>query len=98
MTKEELILQYAHRAAHGVELLDEKVPAWRDHIRPQHLRITSASLCVLGQLYGDFGRGRDALGLRLTDTADYGFMTHNTHSDHCAALQEVWLSILDPEA
>ena len=59
----------------GVALLDEKGPSdWRSKIDPAKLRMFSFHGCVLGQLYGNFFIGKDALG--IPDGVDgclYGF-------------------------
>jgi hypothetical protein len=40
--------------ARGVELLDEKVPGWRQKITLDKLAMSSCSRCVIGQIFGYF--------------------------------------------
>jgi hypothetical protein len=47
--------------AQGIALLDKRTPAWRERIDPDRLAIASCEDCVLGQLYGDYFDGREAL-------------------------------------
>lgn len=44
-------------APEGAALLDEKLPGWADKIDLDAFVITSIYSCVLGQLYGGYGRG-----------------------------------------
>lgn len=57
--------------ANGVKLLDEKKPGWRDVLAPQmdQFNIASPCRCVLGLVYGSFGRGLGEL-LRDRDYSD----------------------------
>lgn len=65
----------ATRVAKGVALLDEQAPGWLERINLLSLEISSSDLCVLGQVYGNFHDGCDALGLCAEFDADavYGF-------------------------
>jgi hypothetical protein len=49
------------RVARGVALLDERVPGWRKRIDLSAFNFESLECCVLGQLYGGWGRGVRAL-------------------------------------
>jgi hypothetical protein len=50
-------------------VLDEKRPGWRQEINIDALDFNSVEVCTLGQLYGEFVRGLDALGHDLDDDA-----------------------------
>ena len=50
----------------GVTLLDAKNPGWESEIDLGRLNLRSDVNCVLGQLYGYFQKGKDALGLKIT--------------------------------
>lgn len=68
----------AERVAAGAGLLDEHAPGWADRIDIDRLNISLCSRCVLGQLYGDYFRGLDAIPAIGTSgdevgPADYGF-------------------------
>lgn len=46
----------------GIALLDAKGPPdWRDKINTATLDLMETDHCVLGQVYGDYGKGIDAL-------------------------------------
>ena len=47
--------------ARGVELLDAVRPGWRGEIQRVRLDMADGFHCILGQLYGDYGNGLDAL-------------------------------------
>lgn len=47
----------------GVRLLDEKKPGWAAQINTEKLQMEHGQWCILGQLFGDYERGRKALGL-----------------------------------
>ncbi len=56
----------------GVRLLDQVRPGWYDEINTETLDIASAYRCVLGQLYGDFVAGVEALNIP-SGGETYGF-------------------------
>jgi hypothetical protein len=47
----------------AVLMLDHEAPDWRTCVDPQRLVMHSPTACVLGQTYGNYLRGYDALGL-----------------------------------
>lgn len=66
-------LTVRERVARGVALLDERGPeSWRDKIDPARLNVASGLDCVLGQVFGDYITGRQAMGL-TGDEWQYGF-------------------------
>ena len=56
----------------GAELLDREQPSWCERIDVPRLRTSSPRRCVLGQVYGTYGRGLDVLGIRFR-VEPYGF-------------------------
>ena len=40
----------------GMKFLDEKVPGWEHRIDLDELDIANCTRCMLGQLFGDYGR------------------------------------------
>ena len=63
------------RVANGAALLDKHNPDWYMAVSLQGLRMSSCSECVLGQLYGDYGRGLDkVLPHHTLETGEFGFM------------------------
>jgi len=63
------------KAAKGAALLDERLPGWRSMVAPESLQLRWCSTCVLGQLFGDYKRGIDALGLSDREAREHGFYT-----------------------
>ena len=62
------------RAQRGAELLDQARLNWAGKVNPDTLRMASYKNCVLGQIYGGFGKGFDALPLNGHST-HYGFFS-----------------------
>ena len=99
MTKtdaEAIIREYVWK---GELLLDEMNPGWAPDIDRHQFNITRCDSCLLGQLYGEFGRGvvklniaADAFGFDLSDQ-----FYEDDFDDHWAwqKLQEVWNETLD---
>ena len=48
--------------AAGSRWLDEHVPGWEQRIDLETLDVTNCTMCVLGQVYGDFIDGLKAAG------------------------------------
>lgn len=61
------------RVYSGARLLDTEAPGWVQCIDLLHLDLRSFQSCILGQLFGDYGAGWDALGLTSQDCQDLGF-------------------------
>jgi hypothetical protein len=51
------------RVRRGAELLDRHRPGWEWQVDIEHLNLSDTDFCLLGQLYGDYHSGCDALGL-----------------------------------
>ena len=65
------------RVERGAALLDAEQPGWAPRIDVPTLRMRNPFSCVLGQLYGNYGKGLGALDLNAhTDGYDYGFHTY----------------------
>ena len=84
----------ATSAARGAAYLDNRRPGWHNEIDVDNLDLRSLDACVLGQLYGDWGAGQDALEeFRWNGEAqiEYGFEVAAPHSTpRYAALTEAW--------
>ena len=68
------------RVERGATLLDAEQPGWCKRIDLVTLDMGDTEQCVLGQMYGHYSDGVDALGLGLseyagvyTDAAEHGF-------------------------
>ena len=61
------------RVQAGVAFLDEHVPGWQKGVFPDQLRIADCQCCVLGQLYGEYEDGREALAVTTpkSDSTDW---------------------------
>lgn len=70
----------------GAALLDQKRPGWYREIDLDQLEMGSDTKCVLGQLYGEYIKGRYTLTL-LGKTFVYGF---NTTLEDYKSLQLMW--------
>ena len=62
----------------GAKLLDKKFPGWEKKIDPEILDMANPSVCILGQLHGDYATGSVKLfPLSRTNAEDramrYGF-------------------------
>jgi hypothetical protein len=69
----------------GIKLLDLQVPNWRAKIDLDELDLGSCSVCILGQVFGDYDTGIDELGV---SGYDYGFNTMSNMSALTAAWKE----------
>lgn len=88
------------RVQRGIELLDKERPGWRSEIDLHKLDMGEYNICILGQLYGDYGKGADKLfGIRSFDgsPAHYGFDKHPGLSDPFKALNDEWKKQLSTE-
>jgi hypothetical protein len=61
------------RVREGAAFLDAQVPNWRAGIDPFDLDLRSHTQCVLGQLFGHYNDGMQALGLGWVELEHYGF-------------------------
>lgn len=57
----------------GIELLDAQVPNWCKQMQLDHLDLADVNSCVLGQVYGHFGHGLNALNMHGGSDL-YGFI------------------------
>ena len=64
----------------GAEMLDERLPGWRDRVNPGRLKLDSECGCVLGQVLGGYSEGVKLLGLNDRDAERYGFWTRGRQS------------------
>lgn len=65
----------------GVEILDERGPeGWRERIDLDRLNIAQARDCILGQCFGMYADGREAMNLTHAEVRDCGFVPTFSHS------------------
>jgi hypothetical protein len=69
------MIDYEEAARRGAELLDRHPNAegWRERIEPGKLELANSCGCVLGQAFGWFDDGLDALGLSYDEAERHGF-------------------------
>lgn len=69
---------------------------WRNDIDPTTLSLTSGTLCVLGQIYGDYHGGLAKLGLSSVnnDAHDYGFTTLDSGDPSNSKIKAAWMRLL----
>jgi hypothetical protein len=98
-------MSYTAKARKGAELLDTHNPGWFRHVSLKTLDMRSIDKCIVGQVYGDWGRGMDELDHTFDNSdwrklqADYGFdLPEEDYEDACfdwnenwAALQSAWI-------
>lgn len=63
---------YSAKVIKGIKLLDSEKPGWRSDIDLDKLDLGSCSVCVLGQIFGDYEVGVEELDI---DGHEYGFNT-----------------------
>ncbi len=96
---------YHEAASRGAALLDERNPGWWRRIDLDKLNVRSIHCCPLGQVYGRYGPGIDALKLiRLSDRSlsgfsigpvgDYEDVVSPERQAKWAQLTEAWKSII----
>lgn len=92
--------------AKGVKMLDEKKPGWRDVLAPQmdNFNIASPCRCVLGLVYGSFGRGLGEIlwdserssASRMEFAEEHGWVSFR--GDNCySLLDQAWREELTKE-
>lgn len=83
-------LLIADRVVRGVALLDAETPGWRERIDLETLDLGNVHLCVLGQGFGHYLTGLDALGIEADEQSrDHGFTASSCTYDS-AVLTSFW--------
>lgn len=77
------------RVEAGAALLDERMPGWFNMIDVDTLKIFDPTLCVMGQLFGDYLGGLDTLDVDIS--AGYGF---NAYDDEYTELDAAWRELI----
>jgi hypothetical protein len=87
--------QIRERVERGAKFLDEQMPEWIDEIDLNTLALRSPCRCVLGQLFGDYSEGVDALDLDFPDEEDRGFhIAFDETRSRWEELTEAWKSLI----
>jgi hypothetical protein len=77
--------------AEGVAKLDLHNEGWWANIDLDTLDLRSSTNCILGQLYGNFGDGRDALEIQFGCGDLYGF---DSYQDNWERLNFLWSELI----
>lgn len=72
----------------GIELLDKYRPGWDKKIDLAQLDIANGCKCVLGQVYGSYFAGVEALN--LTMAKEFGFSSDYSGESNNPALTQAW--------
>jgi hypothetical protein len=85
----------AERVAVGAALLDAELPGWAERIELGLLDLGSPRCCVLGQLYGTYSVGLEAVGLDWGPSCpersrERGFTAFPGGGDTFAGLTAAW--------
>jgi hypothetical protein len=82
-------------------MLDERKPGWWEKVNPLTLNIGSSDNCVLGQLYGSYWPGRQALienKEEFTWSANHGFAasaTFDNYGQRIDSLNSEWRAVIE---
>jgi len=76
----------------GAELLDARVPGWRERVNPDTLDLAQDCNCVIGQTFGDYDDGLELLGLDSRDARRLGFYVSGRQTWH--NLTAAWRRVL----
>ncbi len=85
---------YPAEVAQGAALLDRELPDWPAKVDPCRLDQGFADACVLGQLYGDYDFGLDALRPLGADP-DRWACAHGFCCDAEVARSQEWVQLID---
>lgn len=94
----------ADRVNRGAALLDEHEPGWEARIVPDDINLACTSFCILGQAFGTFSKGLEALpglGRGENNSWRYGFdITTERQNDPVSwrELDACWVDLLTMRA
>src|SRR6266704_6644415 len=72
---------FEDRVAKGVALLSERLPDWENAINIATLDMGCPQKCVLGQQFGSYIKGAEALHLFTRECPEYGFILYHSEPD-----------------
>jgi hypothetical protein len=80
--------------AKGARLLDRRYPGWECRIDTEMLNIGNSTNCICGQLYGEYNKGVEALGIPDVD-GEFGFSqppgVSGALDTYWRLLNEIWI-------
>jgi hypothetical protein len=68
-------LTVSERVSNGFALLDNAKPGWHRGVCTYALDIANSYWCALGQTYGSYGQGLNALNIGARHAGENGFVT-----------------------
>ncbi len=87
-----------YRAAKGAELMDRACPGWVSRMDVDKFNIADPDTCILGQIFGGYLEGLDALEDYL-DVRPFGVKAQADHGFEfdfdVSALQKAWLNEIE---
>lgn len=91
-----LVNEIETRVARGAALLDKKNPGWHDEIEVNDILVDSFISCPLAQLYGDWGKGCEGLGVTGDDSWQYGFdLGPNDEYRDTRLIDNAWMRLIE---
>lgn len=85
----------AQRVAAGAAWLDANLPDWEARIDLERLDLSEAKLCILGQLFGDYGN-KASRNARFSDKGlESGNRGFNTYSGGYEPLTAEWRHLIE---
>jgi hypothetical protein len=85
--------ELAERVERGAALLDERRPGWWDEIDLETFEMANVCRCSLGQLWGSYAKGKEALGIDLIPGCALGFISHI--ADGYPVLTVLWRAAIE---
>lgn len=82
-----------NRINNGVIYLNSVYPGWYNKIDLENINIRSLSVCILGQLYGNYCDAVNKLNLDLDDRIHYCF-TNKSMEYHTSFINEYWKLVI----
>jgi hypothetical protein len=84
------------RARRGAALLDQHGPsAWRDKINVETLDISKPSRCPLGQVYGSYSSGINAIRAQVYGYVDSFATGFDCNGDYASVLKMAWTQVIN---
>lgn len=93
-----------NRVKAGIVFLDVAEPNWKKKIKLEELDLVNGNYCILGQIFGNYFKGKEKLGINNRIASELGFAEMNK-LEHVSskelkpkykALTAAWKKILKP--
>lgn len=87
-------IQISPEVERGSAWLDRNLPGWRDDIDLALLDLKFGTRCIIGQLYGSWGRGMMLIGRRTTGEFYTWSQQHGFYGDDYPRLTAEWRYVI----